>query len=61
MIAELFIVGEEEGLILLNRSAGRASELIALEVWLLDVEEVAPVERTVSHEFKTVPVELVRP
>src|ERR1700722_4383001 len=54
------IVGEKEGLVLADRSANGAAELIHLERRLDSVEEAAGIEIAVAEELESRPVELIR-
>src|SRR4030095_2878580 len=56
--AQPFVVEEEEGAILDERSAEAAAELIALEREFLRVEKVAGVEGAITKEFKGSTVKL---
>ena len=55
-----FVVGEQEGLVLLDRPAQRSPELIALEVGNLRlVEEISRVQGIVAKELVDIAVQLV--
>ena len=60
VLQKLFEVGKEERLVLLDRSAQRAAELIAREAWRgCAIEEVAGVEDVVPHVLVKRSVQLV--
>ena len=54
------IVDEEEGLVLLERSTQRATELVQVELFPLAGEIAACVQRGVAEEFKYCSVKRVR-
>ena len=61
VLAESFVIAEDEGLIFLDRSAQRASKLVALKARRgAGIEEVAGVQGVVSQEFVYRSVQLVR-
>ena len=60
VLAESFVVGEDEGLVLLHRAAQRAAELVARETRDgTAVEEIARIESIVAQELVKRSVELV--
>ena len=60
VLAESFVVGEDERLVLLDRAAQRAAELVALKARHGSaVEEVARIEGVVAQEFVQRSVHLV--
>src|ERR1700753_3951587 len=60
-LAEAFVVGEEKGLVLDDRTAGGGAENVAFEMRNIAViEEVASVERAVAQEFVRRSVKLIR-
>src|SRR2546425_7917183 len=56
---ELFKVEEEKCLVLLNRTADVASELVSLKGRPLQVEEVARIHYIISQEFEHAAVERI--
>src|SRR5713101_5314826 len=56
---EFLIIGKEKGLVLFDRSARRAAELIALKPRLLRIKGIACIQSAVPQEFENSPMELV--
>src|SRR5205807_4304874 len=54
------IARKEKQLVLLDRTAERAAELMAFQTIVLDGEEVARIERIVTYKFKDIAVKRIR-